>query len=381
MSDFTAITTIIPTSTLEVLAKKIAKVNAKGGVFEYRVVGTTTIKRHFDYEGIPRIANIHASIVEVIGQQAGVDGAEWKFIAHLDHSTDPAVVTTASNDENIVAQYRYHAANCEHCKLDRNRRYTFIAENTTTGTRVQIGSTCLQAYFGNATAESLILLATWVRAIPKWFEDDEFTGTRTIIIPTMDYLIGAASCTLVQGFKRTDERHPTKFDAPWVIQHASDEAKELAVKSADWARSQNCGGSYILNIQAVLSGEFVNLNTKGPALGSLASLPNSYLRSLEQDKTETAREAARTEDCPTDSKRRTIAGTVLSLKYGDNMYGPTYRMTVITTGGYRVNGSVPQVIAEDVTVNDKVEFDAIIDQQKVDFGFYSRPTKASIVPE
>lgn len=379
MSEFTAVTSIIPTSTLGVLAKKIAKVNAKGGVFEYRVVGTTTIERHFTYEGTPRIANVHASIVEVIGQQDHVDGAEWKFIAHLDHSTDPAVVTTASDDENIVAQYRYHAANCEHCNLDRNRRYTFIAENTATGTRAQVGSTCLQAYFGNATAESLIMLAAWIRDIPEWFEDDEFIGTKTIIIPTMDYLIGAASCTLVRGFKRTDEKHPTKFDAPWVIRNASKEAKELAKQSADWARSQNCGDSYMLNMQAVLSGEFVNLTTKGPALGTLASLPNSYLRSLEHAKTQQARETARTEDCPTDSNRRTITGTVLSVKECDTMYGLTYRMTVLTTGGYRVNGTVPRAI--NPAIGDRVQFDATIDQKETDFGFFKKPTKASIVPE
>lgn len=379
MSDFTVIKAIIPTSTLDVLAKKIEKVNNKGGTFEYRVVGTTTIERHFDYEGIPRVANIHASIVEVIGQQTGVDGAEWKFIAHLDHFTDPAIVTTALDDKSqTVAEYRYHAANCEHCKLDRNRRYTYIAENTTTGTRVQVGSTCLQAYFGNTTAERLILLATWVRSIPKWFDDEDFQGNSSRpYYDTMRVLKGAAQSILNRGYHKTDGMDiPTRNDAPF-INGFSDEAVELAEKAATWIKELNTNDGFQLDMQAAVGSEWVDYRRHG---GILCYIPEAYRKCIAKQAADKLAAKNRTEDCPNDTNRHQITATVISIKEVDDYYGLQVKLLAETTGGYRLYGTCPRPLY-DAEPGDAIQFDCKIKFKSADYGFINRPTKASIVPE
>lgn len=375
MSEFTAITATIPTSTIEKLEEKIRKVNAKGGTFRYRVTGTTTIKRHIDYEGIPKVVQVHASIVEVIGQQNNVDGSNWNFVAHIDHATSPAIVTAGNDDEQTVALYRYFEQRCDHCGHNRDRRYTYIAENVNTGNRVQVGSTCLKAYFGNVTAESLISAATFLRQIPQWFDDDEFQGTTRPYFPTMNVLAGAAQSVFNRGFhKTTGVDVPTRVDAPF-IKPISPEAIELAEKAAVWIKTQTTQNDYLLNLQAAVSSEWIDYRKHG---GILVSLIPAYQRAMAKIIADNVKEAARTEDCPNDANRHQVTGTLISIKEVDDYYGIQLKMLVEADGGYRVYGTCPQSIA-DAESGDRVTFACKIEHKAVDFGFIKRPTKAKIL--
>lgn len=375
MSEFTATTAIIPTSTIEKLEEKIRKINAKGGTFRYRITGTTTIVRHLDYDGISRIAHLHASIVEVIGQQNNVDGSNWNFIAHLDHITSPAVVTSGVNNDGIVNEYRHYEANCQHCNQHRMRRYTYIVENIKTGDRVQVGSTCLQAYFGNTTAESLISAATFLRQIPAWFNDDEFQGTERPFFSTMRVLKGAAQSVLNRGYHKTCSTDtPTKIDAPF-INGFSDEAIDLAEKAAAWIKDSDDQSDYMLNLQTVADNEFIDYRRNG---GILCSLIPSYQRAIAKIAADKAKERARTEDCPNDDSRHQITGTLVSIKETEDYYGPQLKMLVEVDGGYKLYGTCPQSI-RDGESGDRIEFACKITRKEVDFGFFNRPTKAKIL--
>lgn len=380
MSEFTAMTATIPTSTLGRLEEKISKINAKGGTFRYRVVGTTTITRHIDYEGVPRVANIHASIVEVIGQQNGVDGASWNFVAHLDHITAPAVVTSGVKEDGIVAEYRHYTADCQHCNQKRMRRYTYIAENVDTGNRVQVGSTCLKAYFGNATAESLISAATFLRQIPAWFDDDEFRGTKRPFFQTMAALKGAAQSVLNRGYhKTTGVDTPTKNEAPF-IKFFSDEAIDLAEKAMTWIKSLDADNDYLLNCQASVSEEWIDYRRHG---GWLCSIISSYQKSVAKQAADKMAAQARTEDCPDDgpkpTKRHQIIGTVIAVnEVDDSYYGLRVTLLMTTQGGYKLFGTCPRPLY-DVSPGDSIAFDCKIKFRDTGYGYINRPTKAKIL--
>lgn len=83
---------------------------------------------------------------------------------------------------------------------------------------------------------------------------------------------------------------------------------------------------------------------------------------------------------PTFTGRATIEGVVLSIKTGENAYGPYTRMLVKADDGWKVFGSVPAQIA-DVQRGDRVRFVAKVEPSKDDpkFGFFSRPAKGEIV--
>lgn len=377
MNEFTAITATIPTSTVDILAEKIANVNKKGGNFRYRVVETTTIERHFDYDGIPKVAKVHASVVEVIGQQITVDGSSWSFIAHIDHSSSPAMVTTATNDKRqIVALHRNLAQKCDHCQQNRIRRYTYIAENVDTGKRVQVGSTCLQAYFGNMTAANLIQMATWLRTIPQWFNDDEFKGSsRRPYFDTETVLKGAAQSILNRGYhKTTGIDTPTCVEAPYITQF-SDEAVKLATEAMAWIKSLGTQKDFELNMQAAVSAEWIDYRRHG---GVLCYVVEAYRKHVAKQIIDKKSTASRTEDCPNDASRHTVSGTVISIKEVTDYYGLQVKLLMETTGGYRLYGTCPRPLY-DAEVGDSVQFDCKIKNKDAGYGYINRPTKAKVL--
>lgn len=78
--------------------------------------------------------------------------------------------------------------------------------------------------------------------------------------------------------------------------------------------------------------------------------------------------------------RGVVFGEVLSVKYQSGLYGDILKMLVADDRGFKVWGTAPASIADDVERGDFVEFTATLVASDHDesFGFFKRPTKASI---
>lgn len=95
-------------------------------------------------------------------------------------------------------------------------------------------------------------------------------------------------------------------------------------------------------------------------------------------------ERAKIEDVPTG--KATITGTIVSIKFQESVYGPTYKMLVLDDRGFKVWGTLPQKLQEggwdyDRRLKDKrVTFNANVTASDRDskFGFFKRPTKVSM---
>jgi hypothetical protein len=86
-------------------------------------------------------------------------------------------------------------------------------------------------------------------------------------------------------------------------------------------------------------------------------------------------------DVPVSSKRVTVSGEVLTIKWQENDYGGSLKMLLrvdTDEGSYKLWGTVAAAI--DPKRGDLVTFDARVERSRDDskFGFYNRPTKASI---
>ena len=81
---------------------------------------------------------------------------------------------------------------------------------------------------------------------------------------------------------------------------------------------------------------------------------------------------------PVPEGRIEVEGTVLVVKWQDSDYGGSYKMLVEGTG-WKVWGTVPSTL--DLHGGDRVTFTATVEASKDDpaFGFFKRPTKASIL--
>ena len=91
-----------------------------------------------------------------------------------------------------------------------------------------------------------------------------------------------------------------------------------------------------------------------------------------------AAERAFAADCPTG--KVVISGEILSTKVVDGYYGSQTKMLVREDLGFKVWGTVPAAIGS-AKKGDKVTFTATVKPSDDDskFGFFSRPTKASVV--
>jgi hypothetical protein len=93
-----------------------------------------------------------------------------------------------------------------------------------------------------------------------------------------------------------------------------------------------------------------------------------------------AAEMADAKPVPVSDKRMTVAGIVLSTRVQETQFGMVTKMLVQHADGWKVWGSVPSELGDDLK-GKMVRFDARVTVSDKDpkFGFYSRPTKAAIV--
>lgn len=113
-----------------------------------------------------------------------------------------------------------------------------------------------------------------------------------------------------------------------------------------------------------------NLNT----WGTLTDKQCDLLCKLHQETTETKT------NCP--QGEMTLQGTVQSIKYSNGFRGELVPKMTVKVNGFRVFGTIPVGI-RDVNVGDCVKFDAYVAPSEEDpyFGFFSRPTRGSVVEE
>lgn len=100
-----------------------------------------------------------------------------------------------------------------------------------------------------------------------------------------------------------------------------------------------------------------------------------------------ADEAARREDrnCWLQEGRREVEGEILSVKERATDFGYVWKILVLQDDGNKVWGTLPRAIdgAADQLVGRRIHFTAKVSRSREDplFGFYSRPTKASLIQD
>jgi hypothetical protein len=128
-----------------------------------------------DTDGKTKEVFVRRYRVEVIGEEPKYAG--WKFIGTLEH-TDEGNVLRMVPGETAPAQYRDCAPFCEHCKLKRVRKDTFLVRHAT-GTTTQVGSNCLTDFLGHENPQALAQLAAiWVNLneLTQLAEDAHWMG-------------------------------------------------------------------------------------------------------------------------------------------------------------------------------------------------------------
>jgi len=146
--------------------------------------------------------------VSVVGEAPKYAG--WSFAATLAISEGGVVLRKAPGYDKELTAFRDVRPVCEHCKLERNRRDTFVLAHED-GTLKQVGRNCLRDFLGHQDPALIAAQAEWRMSIGEAFgeceEPGEGSGERLVCLAV--FLTHVAEFTIQKGFvsrKQSQER-------------------------------------------------------------------------------------------------------------------------------------------------------------------------------
>ena len=205
---------------LEELAARIAKLNKKAAKLGTGAITLTVSdeKGQFTYKDLDNRERVtDYTFVTVTGETPMLPG--WVFVATLDHEADMgaeestgirrAPITdflvnrlgreTADLLETAdLTRYRHAGPDCDHCRLDRRRKQTYVLLETAKGELRQVGTNCLADYTGAHNPDRVATWAEWLWALDRDLGtegSDDFFGSEgggRVAIATDEYLANVA---------------------------------------------------------------------------------------------------------------------------------------------------------------------------------------------
>jgi hypothetical protein len=137
----------IPEANWAKFLAKIEKLSRRS----VKLIGQEITPFVFGYDFLKDSQGRDYKVIQVLltAEVPRVDG--WTFVARLDHSQEAGTLIrmVPNSGVKLPERYRNCQPNCDHCKVRRQRRDTFVLCEEATGTFQQVGSTCLVDFFGH----------------------------------------------------------------------------------------------------------------------------------------------------------------------------------------------------------------------------------------
>jgi hypothetical protein len=266
--------------------------------------------------------------VELKGAEPVVTG--WYFVASISHDHETGNIirytppfTAASVDE----KYRTTAAICEHCKLNRQRKDTYVVRNQNTNEERQVGRTCLGEFFNGANphhiAEYSEMLGNIGILMDEATNPPVATGSlmRKPLFYSLKNLLTIAAAVIrvtgrfVSGGQAYNDRSLTSTasivkDILWYgdgeMKYAPTPADEAMAEAAiEWGANvaADASNDYLWNVRVLCTSEMLTTQQIGLAV----SIVGVYLR-------ESAPKPAGNAYVGTKGERLTFTGTLLEVR-------------------------------------------------------------------
>lgn len=153
---------------INALARRAVKLDLPEPVLE--VVGERMVKT-LDIAGLPTGKFRKVFDVVVSGDNPQLEG--WTLVAIIEHLPDGNLIKnippTGLIPGPILERYRTIEPICEHCKLERSRKLTFLILKDS-GENIIVGSDCLKDFTGHKNPEAL---AKWYSVLEDTLEEAE----------------------------------------------------------------------------------------------------------------------------------------------------------------------------------------------------------------
>lgn len=310
---------------LQMRIEKLAKRARKLGVPEpsIKIVGESKRTVHAEIECIPpcttpghKFERTYFHVVPV-GEAPKLAG--WKFIGTLEHEYDEeqkfvGTILRTVPGYTMPTEYRVKEAWCDHCKLKRFRKDTYIVVSETDGSTKQVGHQCVRDFLGGVSPEQLArqMQAIYLmlgaleeeqeyhgpRGESTWSQKDwfEFVGAITRRFGYMSRKAAemandrdgksiepTSSLAHTHMFPSVDLLRMEK-EGKWERITPNEEDKKMAQTVMAWAQTEFVDkqgelSDYEHNVQVALLTGVCKNRTKG----ILASVFGSYIRKLEKE--------------------------------------------------------------------------------------------------
>lgn len=289
---------------MERLEKKLQRISNKckkyGNDFHYEKIGEEFQKDSDEY-GNKFFSKYY--IIEVSG--TALISNDWRFVAVLEHQEHGNIIKKSPDTTDIEIPERYYTSDptCEHCNSNRQRRNTYILQNTETGEFKQVGKSCLMDFTAGMSAERV---ARHISLYDELIQGEEpYEGSRRVIyIDINTALLYIWETVNKFGYVKADGGRPTKeraleyylveneknsflFETRRSLEREmenvsfranTEENRKKVNDIITWILDQEENNDWIHNLKTLYQGKYVTFSN----FGILASLFPCYNRAMEK---------------------------------------------------------------------------------------------------
>lgn len=289
---------IIPASNKSMVEGQIEKLNKRArklNLPEITLAYGKAFVQERDIKGT--IHSILVLSVEVSGPLT-ISYEGWQFIATLQHLPTGENIIRAITDQYVIPnRYRECDSNCEHCKVKRYRKDTYLVRHDNNQV-MQVGSTCIKDFLGGNSPDDIVKRANLAAELMQFMHGASQGGVGSNdegLFHIVEFLAQTTACIRDHGWLSKSEAYRVggKATAVWVRENfdppynskftfsvINDEDREFGKEAAEWVEAlsdEECDASdYLHNIRAIARSGMVGWRTMGYA----ASIVPGYSREL-----------------------------------------------------------------------------------------------------
>lgn len=287
--------------------------------------------------------------IEVRGIAPKFEG--WTFLGTLEH-TEGGNILRSVPGETIPEEFRNVERKCDHCKLNRIRKDTFVVRHED-GRMLQVGRQCVHDFLGHRSPENIVRWADFMVRLGEWDGSEYGMGGWNIKEdPTVDMtdLLAVTSAYISKyGWvpASDDWNHPTKervlnhffpprtnsMNEKWEMEkeraNPTDGDYEFAEKAREWALNVEPTTDYLGNVKVIAANDYVGIRQFGIA----CSIVGVYKKNVERD---LRNNTEFINDWFGEVKERVdLTIKILNTFEKEGYYGLTTIVKMVTADGYR----------------------------------------------
>lgn len=261
---------------LRSVAKKVAK---SGGTCTWEEKEPSFEEIVID--GKTYIFKIHTFEVEGLSSYEN-----WKVIAQIEHLPEGNVIKEFT-DTKVPEIYRNRPGVCDHCGVDRQRKITYIVENTKEGTFAQLGRSCVSLYTGciQLLDGVLPLLSLEEYDVDHMDTDHLVIDSMQFYLPTESVVAWSLACIEKYGYVKTRtedgernslstyrrvldnmEAYSTKGDFEPQEAHY-----ERFSEILEWVSERSEDNTFFSNVYVLLKGKYISHKNAAYVVGAVGA--------------------------------------------------------------------------------------------------------------